>query len=64
MRKFDQSLPMALLRARELTMSYFRPLLNAQGLTEQQVERTRQVARATPVSGTDHQTCSAARCRA
>ena len=36
MRKFDQSLPMALLRARELTMSYFRPLLNAQGLTEQQ----------------------------
>jgi homoprotocatechuate degradation regulator HpaR len=35
-RKFDQSLPMALLRARELTMSYFRPLLNAHGLTEQQ----------------------------
>jgi homoprotocatechuate degradation regulator HpaR len=27
---------MALLRARELTMSYFRPLLNAHGLTEQQ----------------------------
>ena len=36
MRKFDQSLPMALLRARELTMSYFRPLLHAHGLTEQQ----------------------------
>jgi len=27
---------MALLRAREITMSYFRPLLNAHGLTEQQ----------------------------
>jgi homoprotocatechuate degradation regulator HpaR len=35
-RKFDQSLPMALLRARELTMGYFRPLLNEHGLTEQQ----------------------------
>ena len=36
MRKFDQSLPMALLRARELTMGYFRPMLNEHGLTEQQ----------------------------
>jgi len=27
---------MALLRARELTMGYFRPMLNAHGLTEQQ----------------------------
>jgi homoprotocatechuate degradation regulator HpaR len=36
MRRFDQSLPMALLRARELTMGYFRPMLNAHGLTEQQ----------------------------
>jgi homoprotocatechuate degradation regulator HpaR len=35
-RKFDQSLPMALLRARELTMGYFRPMLNEHGLTEQQ----------------------------
>ena len=36
MRKFDQSLPMALLRAREIAMGYFRPLLKAHGLTEQQ----------------------------
>jgi homoprotocatechuate degradation regulator HpaR len=36
MRKFDQSLPMALLRARELTMGFFRPMLNEHGLTEQQ----------------------------
>jgi homoprotocatechuate degradation regulator HpaR len=36
MRRFDESLPMALLRARELTMGYFRPMLNAHGLTEQQ----------------------------
>jgi homoprotocatechuate degradation regulator HpaR len=36
MRKLDQSLPMALLRARELTMGYFRPMLNEHGLTEQQ----------------------------
>jgi homoprotocatechuate degradation regulator HpaR len=35
-RKFDQSLPMALLRAREIAMGYFRPLLNAHGVTEQQ----------------------------
>lgn len=36
MRPFDRSLPMALLRAREITMSFFRPLLLRQGLTEQQ----------------------------
>lgn len=36
MRRFDQSLPMALLRAREVTMGYFRPMLNEHGLTEQQ----------------------------
>jgi homoprotocatechuate degradation regulator HpaR len=36
MRKFDDSLPMALLRAREVTMGFFRPLLLAHGLTEQQ----------------------------
>ena len=36
MRKFDQSLPMALLRAREAAMSFFRPLLHGHGLTEQQ----------------------------
>jgi hypothetical protein len=36
MRKFDQSLPMALLRARETAMSFFRPMLHGHGLTEQQ----------------------------
>lgn len=36
MRRFDRSLPMALLRAREQVMSFFRPSLNAHGLTEQQ----------------------------
>jgi homoprotocatechuate degradation regulator HpaR len=36
MRNFDQSLPMMLLRAREAAMSFFRPLLNAHGVTEQQ----------------------------
>jgi homoprotocatechuate degradation regulator HpaR len=36
MRKFADSLPMALLRARELTMGWFRPMLNEHGLTEQQ----------------------------
>lgn len=36
MRPFDQSLPMALLRARETAMQQFRPLLAAHDLTEQQ----------------------------
>ena len=36
MRTFDHSLPMALLRARESIMEYFRPLLKALKLTEQQ----------------------------
>jgi len=36
MRRFDQSLPMALLAARESVMAFFRPHLNAYGLTEQQ----------------------------
>jgi len=36
LRRFDRSLPMALLRARESIMGFFRPLLNAYGLTEQQ----------------------------
>ena len=36
MRKFDESLPMALHRAREATMAFFRPVLNAAGVTEQQ----------------------------
>lgn len=36
MRSFDESLPMALLRAREATMLRFRPILADHGLTEQQ----------------------------
>jgi homoprotocatechuate degradation regulator HpaR len=36
MRPFDQSLPMALLRAREAVMRGFRRLLRAQGLNEQE----------------------------
>jgi homoprotocatechuate degradation regulator HpaR len=36
MRALDRSLPMALLRARESVMAFFRPELNAAGLTEQQ----------------------------
>jgi len=35
-RDFDHSLPMLLLRAREATMTHFRPILAAHGLTEQQ----------------------------
>lgn len=35
-RRFSESLPMLLLRAREVAMSRFRPLLQAQGVTEQQ----------------------------
>jgi len=36
LRSFDQSLPMALLRAREATMRRFRPILAEHDLTEQQ----------------------------
>jgi len=36
MRSFDESLPMALLNARESTMALFRPILGTHDLTEQQ----------------------------
>lgn len=36
MRNFDRSLPMALHRARESAMAFFRPVLHAAGVTEQQ----------------------------
>ncbi|NND74576.1 MAG: homoprotocatechuate degradation operon regulator HpaR [Ilumatobacter sp.] len=36
MRTFEQSLPMALMRAREAVMRHFRPLLAEHDLTEQQ----------------------------
>ena len=35
-RKFNESLPMLLLRAREASLAYFRPSLQERGLTEQQ----------------------------
>lgn len=35
-RRFSESLPMLLLRARETAMSRFRPILNGAGVTEQQ----------------------------
>jgi homoprotocatechuate degradation regulator HpaR len=35
-RRFSESLPMLLLRAREVAMSRFRPLRQAEGVTEQQ----------------------------
>ncbi|MBY4675373.1 homoprotocatechuate degradation operon regulator HpaR [Marinobacterium arenosum] len=36
MRKFDDSLPLQLLKAREAAMSFFRPLLQEYAVTEQQ----------------------------
>jgi homoprotocatechuate degradation regulator HpaR len=36
LREFSRSLPMALMRAREATMRFFRPSLRAHGLSEQQ----------------------------
>lgn len=36
MRDFDDSIPLKLLKAREVTMSYFRPVLQEVALTEQQ----------------------------
>src|SRR3954454_3510617 len=44
MRDFSQSLPMALLRAREAVMRQFRPSLRRQGLTEQQWRLLRALA--------------------
>lgn len=46
MRSFDESLPMALLRARESTMRLFRPLLAEHDLTEQQWRVLRALAAA------------------
>ncbi len=36
MRKFEDSLPLQLLKAREATMTFFRPLLQENSITEQQ----------------------------
>ena len=46
MRPFSQSLPMALLRARESTMRLFRPMLATHDLTEQQWRVLRALAAA------------------
>ncbi len=44
MRGFDRSLPMVLLRAREASISLFRPMLAEHGLTEQQWRVLRSLA--------------------
>ena len=53
MRTFSQSLPMALLRAREAVMRRFRPGLRNHGVTEQQWRVLRALAHAGPLSISD-----------
>lgn len=55
-RKFSESLPMLLLRARETSMAYFRPSLQERGLTEQQwrVLRALQESGELSASGLSH----------
>lgn len=53
MRAFSQSLPMALLRAREAVMRRFRPALRSQGVTEQQWRILRALAHAGSLEVTD-----------
>ena len=50
MRTFSQSLPMALLRAREAVMRRFRPGLRNHGVTEQQWRVLRALAHSGPLS--------------
>lgn len=59
MRRFEHSLPMALLRAREAVMAYFRPLHRARGVTEQQwrVIRALHEARENDVTTLAERTC-------
>jgi homoprotocatechuate degradation regulator HpaR len=52
MRPFSESLPMALLRAREAVMSLFRPGLRKQGVTEQQWRILRALAHRGPMEVT------------
>src|SRR5579872_7273751 len=49
MRPFSESLPMALLRAREAVMRLFRPGLRKRGVTEQQWRILRALAHAGPM---------------
>src|SRR5262245_39691345 len=53
MRTFSQSLPMALLRAREAVMRRFRPELRRHGVTEQQWRILRALAHAGPLQVTE-----------
>lgn len=52
MRGFSQSLPMALLRAREAVMRRFRPGLRSRGVTEQQWRILRALAHSGPLEVT------------
>ena len=52
MRGFSQSLPMALLRARESVMKRFRPALRERGVTEQQWRILRALAHGGPLEVT------------
>lgn len=52
MRTFSQSLPMALLRAREAVMRRFRPGLRSRGVTEQQWRILRALANSGPLEVT------------
>jgi homoprotocatechuate degradation regulator HpaR len=52
MRGFSQSLPMALLRAREAVMRRFRPVLRSHGVTEQQWRIVRALAHSGPLEVT------------
>jgi homoprotocatechuate degradation regulator HpaR len=53
MRPFSESLPMALLRAREAAMRLFRPGLRKRGVTEQQWRILRALAHTGPMEITD-----------
>src|SRR5262245_12202255 len=53
MRAFSQSLPMALLRAREAVMRHFRPGLRRHGVTEQQWRILRALAHLGPLEVTE-----------
>ena len=53
MRPFSESLPMALLRAREAVMRLFRPGLRKRGVTEQQWRILRALAHAGPMEITE-----------
>jgi homoprotocatechuate degradation regulator HpaR len=53
MRTFSQSLPMALLRAREAVMRRFRPGLRQHGVTEQQWRVLRALAHSGPMEVTE-----------